>query len=363
MCYARGVSRPSTPPLRVLARPAWSSLKHNPYTSLVYGEVERRGIAIVEYRPYLPWIDRFDVVHVHWPESVFDHTLAEAIPTTESLYWGAREAKRRGAKLLWTVHNLSTHEHRHPQFERRFMDRFVAILDGIVVLTRAGQAAACERFPALRSLPAWRVPHPHYRGQYPDTIDRAEARRRLAIDERSRVLLTFGRMYEYKDVPALIRAVRTSPDEDWVVLVVGRPRTAAVGETLRAEGAGDPRIRYHLTHVDAADVQLFFRAADLVVQPYREILNSGTALLALSFDRPVLLPNHGSGVDLASSFGLPWVHTYDGDLTGDVLRSALRIASSLPERTDGAHLRSLDVREVGAAMADALTACARSPRG
>ena len=70
------------------------------------------------------------------------------------------------------------------------------------------------------------------------------------------------------------------------MLVAGAPRNQEVMHSLRAEGAGDPRVHYHLAYVDATDAQMYFRAADLVVQTYREILNSGTALLALSFDRP-----------------------------------------------------------------------------
>src|SRR5439155_7733548 len=128
------------------------------------------------------------------------------------------------------------------------------------------------------------------------------------------------------------------------------PRTRQVGLDLRHEGQCDPRIRYHLDFVDADAAQVFFRAADLVVQPYREILNSGTALLALSFDRPVLVPRHGAGVDLATEFGLPWVTTYEGELDPDTLRRALAAASALPERTDGSHVRSIDAAEIGKKM-------------
>jgi beta-1,4-mannosyltransferase len=336
--------------LQVLARPARSSFKHNPYTSLLYGEVEKAGIRVVEYRAYRAPFGRWDVLHVHWPESVFDHTLVEALPTTESLLFGARRARDRGAKLLWTVHNLHTHEQRHAFFEERFWRRFVPELDGVVALTHAGLAAARERFPELSNKPHWIVPHPHYRGQYPDEIDRPAARRKLGISDDTRVLLVFGRMYEYKNVPALLRAVRAAPEENWTVLVAGAPRSAAVARELRREAAGDPRVRFHLEFVDAADAQLFFRACDLVVQPYREILNSGTALLALSFDRPVLLPHHGAGVDLASAFGPPWVHSYSGELDASTLRRVLSAAASLPERSDGSHLRELDPAVVGAKM-------------
>lgn len=340
-------------PLRVLARPAYTSLKHNPYTTLLCREAEKAGVEIVEYRPYRAPVGRWDIVHVHWPESVFDHTLIEALPTTESLLFGIRRARARGAKLLWTIHNLRAHEYKHQYFEERFWRRFLEQVDAVVALTEAGLAAARERFDALRSVSAHIVPHPHYRGQYPDTLDRAAARARLGLAASTKVLLVFGRMYEYKNVPALLQAVRAAPDEDWAVLVVGKPRSGGVGDELRRRGEGDARIRYVLEFVATEDAQLYFRAADLVVQPYREILNSGTALLALSFDRPVLVPRLGAGIDLERDFGPPWVHTYDGDLTPDILRATLSVAAGLPERTHGEHVRAIDVETVGRKMVDA----------
>jgi glycosyltransferase involved in cell wall biosynthesis len=344
------VASPTARRLRILARPARSSWKDNPYTSLLYDEVQKAGLDVVEYRPHLAPLGRWDVLHVHWPESVFDHTLVEAIPTTESLLFGIRRARANGAKVLWTIHNLHTHEQRHRYFEERFWRRFIPELDGVVALTEAGLRAAIARFPGLAGKRAFIVPHPHYRGQYADELDRAAARRRLGLGSSTKVMLVFGRMYEYKNVPALLRAVRAAPAEDWAVLVAGAPRTAEVARSLRDEGLGDPRVRYHLEFIDPPDAQVYFRAADIVVQPYREILNSGTALLALSFDRPVLLPRHGAGADLATQFGPPWVHSYEGELGPDDLRRALATAATLPERTDGTHLRSLDITEIGRSM-------------
>ena len=52
------VTNSRQPQLRVLARPAKSSLKHNPYTSLLYGETsEQQERALAAPDPLvLPWI-------------------------------------------------------------------------------------------------------------------------------------------------------------------------------------------------------------------------------------------------------------------------------------------------------------------
>jgi hypothetical protein len=60
------------------------------------------------------------------------------------------------------------------------------------------------------------------------------------------------------------------------------------------------------------------------VLPFREVLNSASALLALSFDRPIVAPHVGGLIDLANEFGHPYVQTYEGSLTTDVLERASR---------------------------------------
>jgi hypothetical protein len=89
-----------------------------------------------------------------------------------------------------------------------------------------------------------------------------------------------------------------------------------------------------------------------VVLPYREILNSGTALLSLSFDRPVMMPRRGAGTELERSVGSDWLCLYD-ELNRDGLERALARASMLPPVSDGRHLWPF---EPGAVAAQTLRA-------
>lgn len=336
--------------LRILARPAFKSSRSNPYTSLLYVPMRQAGHTVSEYRLDRALWGKWDIVHVHWPESVFNHTLAEALVTTESLLVALRRARRNGAKVVWTVHNLRAHERRHPLFEARFRQRYFDLLDGLVALSGVGLQAAVSTYPELASLPAWVVPHPHYRGRYPDTMTREQARQALGISAQSRVLLNFGRVFEYKNLPALFAAVKQEPAQDWTVIVAGRPRSAELATQLQREAQTDPRIRLEFDFIADDRVQRYFRAADLVVLPYREILNSGTALLALSFDRPVLLPEVGAGSELTRCVGDQWVYTYQDELRAADLRRALVAASELPERTAGEHLAQLSAGAVSNAL-------------
>ncbi len=318
----------------MLARPAFKNRRLNPYNAILYGGLTRLGVRVDEYTP-LRALGRYDVFHVHWPESTFNHTLVEALATTGTLLAAMDVLARRGARHVWTAHNLKAHEHRFPEPERAFFQRFVRRLDGVIALSAAGLAAVRERYPELRDRPGFVIPHHHYRGQYPDTITRAEARRRLGLPETARVVLFCGRIEPYKNVPALAAAFGALDLPEARLVIAGKPRTDALRRELEAFAARDARLLFHPGRVADDALQVYLRAADLVALPYRDILNSGSAILALSFDRPVLVPALGACAELAEQVGSEWVHTTP-QLDASALATPLEKVRALPERTNGA---------------------------
>jgi beta-1,4-mannosyltransferase len=106
-------------------------------------------------------------------------------------------------------------------------------------------------------------------------------------------------------------------------LIVGQPQKVDV-EALRHSVADDPRIRLKLEFVSDRDVPLYMGAADVVVLPFDSILNSGSMLLALSFNRAVLAPRMGSLPEIQSRVGARWVTLYEGALSSRHLVQAMQ---------------------------------------
>ncbi|MET0389856.1 MAG: glycosyltransferase, partial [Polyangiales bacterium] len=307
------------------------------------------GVDVAEYFGARWLVSRCDVLHVHWPESAFNHGLVSGWLTQHTLLAAMDLARARGTRCFWTAHNLAAHERRYPRQEAAAWRAFTQRLDGFVSLTEPGLAAARARFPALRDVPGFVIAHPHYRGVYPDQVSRSEARDALSLPASARVIAYVGRILDYKNVPALVHAFRACEGEshELTLVVAGQPRSAPQAAAVRGAAGADPRIHLWLRHLGSHELQLFLRAADLVVLPYREIFNSGSALLALSFDRPVLLPASPAASDLQRSCGEAWLHTYD-TLTPEVLRSVLARSATLPERTQGEHLVGRDPSDIAA---------------
>jgi glycosyltransferase involved in cell wall biosynthesis len=218
-------------------------------------------------------------------------------------------------------------------------------LDGYFSLSRSGQEAACERFPQLGSIPGFVVPHGHYRDAYPNRIGKSQARSELGIPPTARVFTFVGQVRPYKNVPLLIHSFRELQDSHALLLVVGRIRGEQLEQEVTKAAEGDPRVRLKLSYIPDDELQLYLNAADLVVLPFEEILNSGSALLALSFDRPIFVPYKGALVELRDIVGSEWVKTFEGEPTAKSLSDAMEWALHTPrgkmaplERFDWNHI-------------------------
>ena len=293
----------------MVAWPAWANRAYNPYNARLATSLEEAGVQVREFRLDRPLSARTDVWHLHWPDVLLDHpSAAVAAGKAVSVLALQSGARRRSARIVWTIHNLAGHDRRHPDLQRWFWGRFTSALDGVLALSATGLHAARERFPALRHTAGFVVPHGHYRDDYPRGLDRPGARRRLGVPAEVPLVLFYGRIREYKCVPELVAAFRrvAGPAR---LHVAGLPESDRLAQRLRAAAQDDPRITLDLSLLSPEATQTAFAACDVIVLPYREILNSGTALLALSYDRPVLLPDRGAGIDLAAEVGSAWVRT------------------------------------------------------
>ncbi len=313
-------------PINVLGYPAFGNREVNPYNWLLYTHLAALGVTIDEYSPTRLLLNKYDIWHLHWPELCLKHRGPKrAGKSAQTFLTLMDQARQRSVKIVWTAHNLSSHDQVHPGLETGFWNDFTNRVDGHISLSKTGLEAIHERFPRLKQVPSFVVPHGHYRGEYQDTLNRQSARAQLGIANSAKVLLFFGKIRPYKNVAQLIRTFRAYPDPTAILIVVGevKERFPENAERIKSESAGDSRVRLELGHVPGDRVQVYFRSADLVVLPYREIFSSGVTLLALSFDRPVLLPLQGAVEEMQTQVGAEWMRTYTGEISPEVIEDGL----------------------------------------
>lgn len=135
----------------------------------------------------------------------------------------------------------------------------------------------------------------------PDTlITGKQAREKLGIADEEKVILFFGNIAPYKGLDCLVKAFRsvTAVNRSYKLIIAGRPKNCTeYWEELQHEMSqdlADGRILLRNEYIPDEDTELYMKAADVLVLPYRYIYQSGVLFLGYSFGLPVLVSDVGS---------------------------------------------------------------------
>jgi glycosyltransferase involved in cell wall biosynthesis len=112
------------------------------------------------------------------------------------------------------------------------------------------------------------------------------------------VVLFFGLLRPYKDVPLLLDAFREIEGAE--LWVVGRPMGVELAELTEAAGRCRSTVRLVPRFVPDREIPALFRRADLVVLPHRDAEQSGVLFTALAFAKPVLMSDAGGFPEVAA---------------------------------------------------------------
>jgi glycosyltransferase involved in cell wall biosynthesis len=91
----------------------------------------------------------------------------------------------------------------------------------------------------------------------------------------------------------LIAAFRAAELPGARLVIAGRPADPEADRLVAAAAAGCATIAYRPGFVPDDELQVLMRAADVVVLPFRDVLTSGSVVLAMSFGRAVIAPALG----------------------------------------------------------------------
>lgn len=312
------------PGKRILAWPR--DLRLNPMPGMVYDGLERIfGWRVARFNYWSALLDRYAILHVSFPNVVFrNRSLTITLARYALSVAAIRLAKMQGRRVAWTVHNLADHESYHPRLEARFMDRYTRMVDLTIHMSEAGRDAALARYPRLARKPAAIIPHPHYGETVDAPVTRAAALEKLGLPADCRLVLAFGVVRRYKNLLKLIHAFNDLPGRDVRLLVAGLPLDSGLADAMHR--IGDGRVTLLLRQIGETEIATLFGAATLVVAPYLDILNSGTAFMSLTYGRPIVVPDRGAMGELQGHVGPDWVKLFDAPLTSLTLGDALHWA-------------------------------------
>ena len=323
--------------IRVMGSRAYAS---NSFVDLMVRSLE--GAGSIDYRGYSlrrslsTWPD---VWHINWPESTYRSESAfGCFLKSSKLLLQLGLVRILGTRIVWTVHNLTPHEIWHPRIEAWFWRGFRRRVDLYVHLSNGGGELFRDRFPAERSKQHVHLRHPAY--PVPDSalMDRDAARAASGVEQDATVFLVTGLLREYKNIPSAVRAFRETRDPGCRLVIAGRASSDDLAREIVAAAGDDPRVSVRIAYMEERELSALIRAADLVVLPYGDFLNSGVLMLSLSLSRPVLAPITPVTRDIEADVGSRWVSTYSAGLTPDVLTQSAEWVRSRADGGDGPDL-------------------------
>jgi len=318
--------------IRVIAWPAFRNRGSNPYNFLLYSHLEKLGVTVLDLgevirSPKKLWevvVHGVEILHLHWPEYALSLSPLKALAHLGLLFASTIFCRLRGGKVVWTVHNLSPHENRYPSFEGVFYQALSRVTDGLIFLTQTSYDIFRkeERMRIFWRKPNAVIPHGSYAPLYPAMPTQEEARRELGLPGFGKVVLFFGAVRPYKGVEEVLGAAAELSNQNIFFVLSGKPLTEAYKRELMRKITSS-NVRVYFEHIPEEKVPSFFAAADLVVLPYKRILNSGSAFLALTFGKPILAPRQGSLIELEQHYP-SLVHLYeDAPLDAEKILDAL----------------------------------------
>lgn len=346
--------RPGAATLSIIAIPKGD----HPYDRAFYGALERAGVRVLDGDLSGRWLlahtRHADYVHLNWPSFLY---YVPGRPWT-SWAWLLRFGlslvflRASGVRLLWTMHNLYPHAGgRELRIHRVARALVIRLSFRVFVHGPTAAEEAIREFPALAPK-LRRIRHGHFLGAYPDDLDRLEARRRLGLDPGAPVFAFVGACHPYKNLERLLEAFGKLPAESQLLIAgafPSEPYRARIEALARPLG---PRALVRAGYVPDADLQLYLKAADVAVFPYRGTLTSGAVMLALGFGRPVVAPRSSAFADAVDeSCGV----LYAGDGAVELAAAMRRAAATRwdPELIRR-HAGSFDWDEIAARFLEAL---------
>jgi D-inositol-3-phosphate glycosyltransferase len=231
------------------------------------------------------------IFHILWNNKfeVFDRTLL-------MLFY-----KLMGKKVVLTVHNVNAgkRDSNDSLVNRLTLRVQYRLADHIFVHTKKMKSELVGEFGASGARITV-IPFGINNSVPNTTLTSSDARLRLGIRQDEKTILFFGAITPYKGIEYLVDAFNHlfSRHDDYRLIIAGRPNNcedywAAISEASR-EGVQKGRVLLKGEYISDEDTELYFKAADVLVLPYRHVYQSGVLCLGYSFGVPILASDVGS---------------------------------------------------------------------
>jgi D-inositol-3-phosphate glycosyltransferase len=194
------------------------------------------------------------------------------------------------SRIVSIIDNIIPHEKKPG--DRMLAKYWVNSVDGFVAMSRS-VLVDLESFDKKK--PVLYCPHPLY-DNFGEAMPKSVAKELLGLDKDVNYILFFGFIREYKGLDLLLDAMAGKEISRMNVklLVAGEfyCDDKPYFEQIQKSGIGDMVIMTN-DFIPDSEVGIYFCAADIVVQPYKNATQSGVTQIAYHFNKPMIITDVG----------------------------------------------------------------------
>ncbi len=274
----------------------------NPYIVMLRESLTIPEIDLETFSWKKALFSNYQVFHAHWPENLLTGSkkwLRRILFRYLLLRWRIRKVA-----IVRTQHNLDRPKGL-ADVDYRLLEQFENQTTLQIVLN--------DLTPTDK--PSVLIKHGHYTNWYAKYPQPDSVTGRFGY---------FGLIRRYKNVAALVSTFTELPHKNMSLEIGGKPSSEELTAEITTAARDDNRIKLNLGFLTDEELVALARQAELVVLPYSEMHNSGSALAALSLGRPILVPANETNDQLADEVGRQWVVQYQPPLSTGQLLSALK---------------------------------------
>ncbi|GFN23665.1 glycosyltransferase family 4 protein [Thermanaeromonas sp. C210] len=250
----------------------------------IRGKLTRQLLKAFEYYFNLIfWVIRFclrpmDIVHIQWLP------LITVLPFE---LWFIKVLKKRGIKIVYTVHNVLPHDTSLKY--REVFKRVYHEVDALICHTEQARKELISGFNVPEQK-IWVIPHGPLFHDRPK-IEQEEAKARLNLAGKN-VVLHFGSLRPYKGTEFLLQAwewvAKAHPKAILLLAGHGEPSYLEEIRRLIARLEIQKQVRCDFRYIPDEELPVYYQAADIVVYPYRDITQSGALLTGMAFGKAIV---------------------------------------------------------------------------
>lgn len=262
--------------------------KTNKYNELLSNSIEKNGLKVENFKQRkLLSVKSGDIIHFHWPHSIYQSRFTTILIFKSLLLLLIIKVMRlKGVKFVWTIHNLYPHKYKYKKIEKLVRN---LIIKNVNIILTCGESIKKEVMNEYRvsNEKIKVVLHGSYLGVYQN--QNRDIKEKFMIPSDHFVYLFLGAIKPYKGIDDLIYSFSSLKSNKSSLIIAGKP-SEEFNFNKYKEIASD-NIIFDLRFIPDEEIADYLTGSNAVVLPYKDITTSGSALLALSFNKYIVAPD------------------------------------------------------------------------